>query len=295
MKLLYLLPLIALSACSAVNSPNDMGTFTDQEVGDVGSNDDNGSVTACQDGVYYVSHLTLPTRESGMQGDIVGFNLDSSSASSCGITDWADGVDNSFMNFASAAGLDLRTGLSNSVCYSTTGMCQQSCNPNAESMPLNLQITVSGNCSQVSIREEFSISSTAFAVTENNGAIYAYNTGESFSFPFMRKNIDQNGFYQGWSEWTLQIEDLSFSAQVSGSSMNSIVLGGTLTPENLDSFAEDYSFADRGASSQYERYLEIIGMLDAHYDLDSCESMSIGILATASRTPVTRRCNENQY
>lgn len=291
MKLLYLLPLIALSACSTVNSSNDLGT--DQDVSDIGD-DDIGSVTACQDGIYYVSHLTLPTRESGMQGDIVGFNLDSSSASSCGITDWADGVDNSFMNFASAADLDLRTGLSNSVCYNITGMCQQPCNPDAEFLPLDLRITVSGDCSQVAIERQFSgTPASTFDITENNGAIYAYNTGESFAFPFMRKSVDQDGYYQGWNRIEIPIGNLDFSAQISGSSMNSIVLGGTLTPENLDSFAEDYSFADRGASSQYERYLEIIGMLDAHYDLDSCESMSIGILATASQSPVTRRCNED--
>lgn len=276
MKLLYLLPLLAISACSTVNSSNDMGTFTDQEVGDVGSNDDNGSETFCRDGVYYVDSITLPTRMDGMRGDTVGFDLDGA-ATSCGIDDWSDNVDNSFLDFVSASQLEIRRELSESTCLTPSG-----------SLSLDLRITVSGGCSQVAIEHAFSATSPViFAITERNGAIFANDTGETLVFPVMYDSTDVS----------LPIVNLSFSAQINRSTMNNIILGGTLLPDDLDTFVEDYvtsslvnNCPENCSQAILDRYFEVVALLDDHYDLEACGAMSIGLLATASRSEVTERC-----
>lgn len=271
MKLLYLLPLFVFSACSTASMPNDMGGMSDQS-----EDMDTGSETFCRDGVYYVNSITLPTRVNGMQGDTVGFDLDGA-ASSCGIDDWADNVDNSFLNFVSAAQLEVRRELSESTCLTPSG-----------SLPLDLRITVSGACSQVAIEHAFSATSPViFVVTENNGAIFANDTGETLNFPIMYDSTDV----------ALPIVNLSFSAQINGSTMNNIILGGTLLPDDLDAFAEDYVTAslvnncpENCSQAILDRYFEVIALLDEHYDLNACGAMSIGLLATASQSEVTRRC-----
>jgi len=271
MKLLYLFPLLALSACSSMNMPNDMGTITDQS-----PDGDTGSETFCRDGVYYVNSITLPTRVDGLQGETVGFDLDGA-AFSCGIDDWADNVDNSFLNFVSAAELEIRRELSESTCLTPSG-----------SLPLDLRITVSGECSQVDIEHAFSATApVTFAVTESNGAIFANDTGKTLAFPVMYDSTDV----------PLHITNLSFSAQINGSTMNNIIIGGTLLPDDLDTFVEDYVTAslvnncpENCSQAILDRYVEVVALLDEHYDLEICNAMSVGLLATASQSEITRHC-----
>lgn len=257
-----------------------------QDAGDDDGGTDGGTITECNDlGApidYEIDSLLIPTTQDVAAGRALGHDVDAA-GTTCGVTDYQGNVDNSLLTLAEALpglGVDWPIRLQEDI---DKGLACSHTNPSCAAPPWTVRVRRGTDCAQITILQgqtEAVLAGPFLASVDGLGNV----RGEFDSLQWVIAHFRPAG---GQVTVPLMVRDGIFTAHMSELLLNDIVIGGSLLRTEVE--ATFTQVIDDLSNGELD-FSDVEPVLAARYDVDvagTCERMSVGLRASASRCPNT--------
>ena len=251
-----------------------------------------GAMCTCADAAnpvtYYLDSLTIPTPEMALAGELVGYDLDGVDEA-CAIRDWDNRVDNMFIDIIEAISrdVDVQADIDAGLCLDGGQL----------GIDLVFQVATGQGCATVDVYSGGSSGTLvgSFIATDNGGVLRGRADSLSLQVPHGPSA----------SEWSLPLTRVELSATIGANGLTDVLLGGVLSSSAFQMFAETLAEpfaceAGCGTRPPGEPFVcipaecGVLGLLDLVNPTNGfCDAdgfMSVGLLATASTSPISAAC-----
>lgn len=267
--------------------PTDQGPdMGEDDAGQDAGEDDGGTITECNDlGApveYEIDSLVIPTTRDVVAGGALGHDVDMA-GSACGVTDYQGNVDNSLLELAEALptlNVDWPIHLQRDI---DTGLTCLQTNPSCPAPPWTVRVRRGTNCAQVTIlhgRTDAVLAGPFLASVDGLGNV----RGEFDSLQWV---VSHRLVAGGRVDVPFIIRDGIFTARMGELLLSDIVIGGSLLRTEVEAtFTQVIDDLSNGTLE----FADVAPILTSLYDVDvagTCERLSVGLRASASRCPNT--------
>jgi hypothetical protein len=267
--------------------PTDQGPdMGEDDAGQDAGEDGGGTITECNDlgapTEYEIDSLVIPTTRDVVGGAALGHDVDMA-GSACGVTDYQGNVDNSLLELAQALPALSVTSPIHLQGDIDTGLTCSLANTSCAAPPWTIQVRRGTNCAQITIlhgRTDALLAGPFLASVDGLGNV----RGEFDSLRWVVSHLLVAG---GRVDVPFVIRDGIFTARIGELLLSDIVIGGSLLRTEVEAtFAQVIDDLSDG-TLEFEDVAPIFASL---YDVDvagTCERLSVGLRASASRCPNT--------